>query len=98
MDIEAYLTKDYIASLVAQGKRQDGRAFDETRKITIENDYAKEKAPGSCLVQMGKTKVIAGVSLDIGEPYPDKPSDGVMSTGTELRPIASPRSAATSQP
>jgi exosome complex component RRP42 len=91
MDIEAYLTKDYIASLVAQGQRQDGRKFDETRKITITNDYAKEKAPGSCLVQMGKTKVIAGVSLDIGEPYPDKPKDGVMSTGTELRPIASPR-------
>lgn len=90
MEIEAYLKKDYITNLVKEGRRQDNRKFDEYRNISLENDYAKEKAPGSCLVQMGKTKVIAGISLGIGEPYSDRPTDGVMSTGAEFRPMASP--------
>ncbi len=91
MEIEAYLKKDYIKNLVKEGKREDGRAFDEYRKIILDNGYAKEKAPGSCMVQLGKTKVMAGISIDIGEPYSDRPEDGVMSTSTELRPIASPK-------
>ena len=91
MEIEAYLKKDYIANLVREGKREDGRAFDEYRKIVLDNGYAKDKAPGSCMVELGKTKVIAGVSIDIGEPYSDRPEDGVMSTSAELRPVASPR-------
>jgi len=28
MEIEAYLKKDYIANLVREGKREDGRAMD----------------------------------------------------------------------
>ena len=91
MEIEGYLKKDYIENLVGQGKRADGRRFDEYRSIVLQNDYVGEKACGSCLVHLGKTKVLAGVSLDIGEPYPDKPNDGVMSTSAELRPMASPR-------
>ena len=91
MEIEGYLKKDYIGNLLKTGKRADGRAFDEYRKITIQKGYSAEKACGSAMVQLGKTKVIAGISLDIGEPYSDRPKDGVMSTGTELRPIASPR-------
>jgi len=56
MEIEAYLKKDYTTNLVNEGRREDGRAFDEYRKLITENGYVKEKAPGSCLVQLGKTK------------------------------------------
>jgi len=70
MEIEAYLKKDYTTNLVNEGRREDGRAFDEYRKLITENGYVKEKAPGSCLVQLGKTKVLAGVSVDVGEPFP----------------------------
>jgi len=91
MEIEAYLKKDYITNLVNEGRREDGRAFDEYRKLITENGYVKEKAPGSCLVQLGKTKVLAGVSVDVGEPFPDRPNEGVMSTSAEFRPMASPR-------
>ncbi|MFZ2456941.1 MAG: exosome complex protein Rrp42 [Candidatus Altiarchaeia archaeon] len=91
MEIEGYLKKDYITNLVNESKREDGRKFDEHRKIIIDNGYVKDKAPGSCLVQLGKTKVLAGISIDVGEPFPDRPKDGVMSTSTEFRPMASPR-------
>ncbi|MBN2251913.1 MAG: exosome complex protein Rrp42 [Candidatus Altiarchaeota archaeon] len=91
MEIEGYLKKDYITNIVNEGRRADGRVFDECRKLKLQNNYAGEKAPGSCLVELGRTKILAGVSLGIGEPYSDRPKDGVMTTSTELRPMASPR-------
>lgn len=90
MEIEAYLRKDYVTNLVNEGKRMDGRGFNEYRKITIENDYVGEKACGSALVNLGRTKVLAGISMTVGEPYSDRPQDGVMTTSVEFRPIASP--------
>lgn len=91
MNVEAYLRRDYITNLVLEGKRTDGRKFDEYRKIEITKDYVGEKAEGSALVKLGDTTVLAGVSLDVGEPYPDRPNDGVLTTSAELRPMADPR-------
>lgn len=90
MNIEAYLRKDYITKLVGEGKRIDGRKLDEMRSIEITKDYVSEKANGSALVKLGKTQVLVGVSIDVGEPYSDKPTSGVLTTNTELRPIADP--------
>ena len=90
MEIEAYLRKDYITNLVREGKRLDGRRFDEYRNIEIEKDYVGEKACGSALVRLGETKVLVGISLNVGEPYPDAPEEGVMTVSAELRPLASP--------
>jgi exosome complex component RRP42 len=89
MDVEKYLRRDYVTNVVKEGKRVDGRAFEDYRNIDITKDYVKDKADGSAYVQLGKTKVLVGVSLDAGEPYPDSPESGVLSTGAELRPIAS---------
>jgi exosome complex component RRP42 len=33
---------------------------------------------------------MAGIKMDIGEPYPDEPDSGVMTTAAELIPMASP--------
>jgi exosome complex component RRP42 len=41
-------------------------------------------------VKLGKTKVIAGVKLDVGEPFSDRPDEGVLMTGAEFSPISSP--------
>lgn len=90
MSIEYYLRRDYITQLVGEGKRVDGRAFEEYRPVGITKDYVKEKADGSAYVTLGNTKVLVGVSLDIGEPYQDSPDSGILATGAELRPIASP--------
>ncbi len=90
MDIEACLRKDYITNQVNDGKRLDGRKFDEYRDMEIEKDYVGEKACGSALVRLGDTRILVGISLNVGEPYPDAPESGVMTISTELRPIASP--------
>ena len=88
MDIEAYLKRDYISNLINDGKRLDDRLFDEYRKISIEKDYSGAKASGSSMIHLGDTKVLVGISLDVGEPYPDSPESGVMTTSAELRPLA----------
>ncbi len=90
MNVEAYLKKDYIQSLVSEGKRMDGRGFEDRRNLEIEKGFASEKAPGSARVKLGETEVIVGVSLIVGEPYSDRPNEGTMSVSTELRPIADP--------
>jgi exosome complex component RRP42 len=83
------LKKDYIYKLARQNKRIDGRAFDEYRKITIETGLIK-KAEGSAKVRLGNTQVLAGIKMDVGEPYPDSPNSGVLTTTAELIPLASP--------
>jgi len=90
MNIEAYLRRDYVTHLIKEGRRMDNRALDEFRDIVLEKDYCSVKAPGSTLIRLGKTEVVVGVSMDVGSPYPDRPTQGVMTTNTELRPIASP--------
>jgi len=81
--------RDYLLGLSKERKRVDGRAFDEYRKITIEKNVIKN-AEGSAKVKIGNTMVMAGIKLEIGEPYPDSPDEGAMSTSVELPPLASP--------
>ena len=90
MDIEAYLKRDYIINMIEAGSRADGRAFDEMRALEVTKGFVADKAPGSAMARLGDTVVLAGVSMDVGEPYPDSPTSGVMTTSTELRPMASP--------
>lgn len=91
MEIEPYLRKDYITNLVKDGKRIDGREFNNYRKIEIVRNYVDARACGSSLVNLGDTKVLVGISMNVGEPYPEKPTEGVMITNSELRPLASPK-------
>ncbi|HID25810.1 MAG TPA: exosome complex protein Rrp42 [Thermoplasmata archaeon] len=83
------LKKDYLNKLAQQNKRIDGRAFNEYRKLTIEAGLVR-KAEGSARVKIGNTQVLTGVKLDVGEPYPDSPESGVLTTSAELIPLASP--------
>ncbi len=89
MTITPSIKKDYLVKLAKNGKRVDGRKFDEFRDIQIEVGIVK-KAEGSARVKIGNTQVIAGIKMDVGEPYPDSPDSGVMSTAAELIPMASP--------
>jgi len=89
MTVVPIIKRDHICKLAEQGKRIDGRKFDEYRKIEIETGVAN-KAEGSARVKIGYTQVIAGVKMDVGEPYSDSPDSGVMTTAAELIPMASP--------
>ena len=83
------MQEKYVLELLENGKRIDGRRFDEYREIKVEKGVV-QKAEGSALVSMGKTKVAAGVKLEIGEPFPDAPNEGILIVNAEFSPIASP--------
>ncbi len=83
------LKKESIRALVARGVRIDGRKLNEYRKIVIEPNYIP-KAEGSALVRMGGTIVLVGVKMEVGQPFPDTPNEGVLMVNAEFVPLASP--------
>ena len=89
MTIIPSIKREYLVKLAKNGKRTDGRGFDEFRKIEIETGVVS-KAEGSAKVKIGNTQVLTGIKMDVGEPYPDTPAEGVMTTAAELIPLASP--------
>ncbi len=89
MTISPTIKKNYLHKLAEQQKRADGRQFDEYRNISIETGIIS-KAEGSARVKIGNTQVVAGIKIGVGEPYPDTPNAGVMTTAAELIPLASP--------
>lgn len=86
-EIIATVKRDYIVDLAEEGKRVDARKMDQYREIKIETDWA-QNAEGSALVDLGDTKVLAGVKIERGTPYPDSPEEGVLITNAELAPMA----------
>ncbi len=81
--------RDYVLAKIREGERIDGRRFDEIRPIEIKTGLIK-KAEGSAYVKLGNTQVVAGVKMQIGEPFPDTPDQGIIITNAELVPLASP--------
>ncbi|MEM3536605.1 MAG: exosome complex protein Rrp42 [Candidatus Bathyarchaeia archaeon] len=77
-----------IAQLIAKGKRLDDRGLTDYRKINIEQGII-ERAEGSARVLLGKTEVMVGTKIELGEPFPDTPNEGVLTVNAELVPLAS---------
>jgi exosome complex component RRP42 len=78
-----------IGELLIQDKRLDGRGLLDYREIKVETGII-DKANGSALVLLGKTKVMVGIKVESGTPFPDTPEEGVLTVNAELVPIASP--------
>jgi len=89
-EILSRITKDYLYRLVKEGKRLDGRGMYEYRDINIDAGEI-DPAEGSARVKLGDTDVYVGTKMDVGEPYPDTPDTGVLTTAAELIPMASPK-------
>jgi exosome complex component RRP42 len=89
MDVVAEIDRERITALLREGKRIDGRGFDDVRPIKVEQELIS-KAEGSSEVWLGQSRVIAGVKIQVGTPFPDTPDEGVVITSAELSPIASP--------
>ncbi len=83
------IKKDFIRSLVAAEKREDGRGLLEHRPLDIQVNYIG-RAQGSARVKLGNTQVVAGVKVQVETPYPDTPNRGNFMTSAEMSPIASP--------
>jgi len=80
---------EYMLKLIKRGERVDGRGLLDYRPIDVILSPI-EKAEGSALVKLGKTQVLTGVKLELGAPYPDRPSEGVLQVHAEFVPLASP--------
>lgn len=83
------MNETYIKSYVGNEKRTDNRKLDEFRKISVEKGVSGN-AEGSARVKIGKTEVIAGIKMEVREPYPDTPNDGNLMISVELSPVGSP--------
>ncbi|MEM1644826.1 MAG: exosome complex protein Rrp42 [Ignisphaera sp.] len=78
-----------IINVIARGYHVDKRPITSYRPIEIVYNVAP-KAEGSALVRLGNTQVLAGVKLDVGQPYPDTPNEGAIIVNVEYIPAASP--------
>jgi exosome complex component RRP42 len=78
-----------LAELISKGRRLDGRQIEDYREVQLETGII-ERAEGSARVRLGKTEVMVGAKIEIGEPYADTPDAGVLTVNVELVPLASP--------
>ena len=83
------IKKEFINKLADEGTREDGRNLAEIRTLNFDTGVIGT-ANGSARLSLGKTDIMVGVKLQIGTPYPDKPDQGVLMTGCELKPMAHP--------
>jgi exosome complex component RRP42 len=88
-EIVSELMRAHVYRLASTGQRLDGRNLEEPRKLTLERALVKT-AEGSARAKLGNTDVMVGIKMSVGEPYPDTPNTGVLSTSVELIPMASP--------
>ena len=89
MEIQKELNHEIVKNILKQGKRIDGRQKYEYRPVEIERDCIPN-AEGSAICRMGKTQVLAAIKVDLATPFPDRPDEGVFSTGAEFTPIGAP--------
>lgn len=87
----SYLRRGQIRRLISSGNRLDGRPLDQYRDITIRTNVTNT-ADGSAEVLLGRTRVVAGVKIGLGNPFPDAPDEGVLVVNAEVLPHASPYS------
>jgi len=78
-----------IAELISSGKRLDGRGLTDYREVKLEVGVI-ERAEGSARVRLGKTEVMVGTKIEVGQPFSDVPNEGVLTVNAELVPLASP--------
>ena len=83
------LDTPFILDLLARGQRRDGRQLHQFRPITLETNLIP-KAEGSARVHLGRSDVLVGIKLALGDPFSDRPDEGVLMVNAELTPIASP--------
>src|SRR3989344_3520318 len=84
------LTIETLDRMFADKKRFDSRGLLDLRNIEVTYDVS-DKAEGSARIKMGKTDVVVGIKLQVGEPYPDSPEKGNLMVSGDLLPLASPR-------
>ncbi|NWI68616.1 EXOS9 protein, partial [Todus mexicanus] len=76
----------FLLRAVEERKRLDGRQCYDYRNIRI--SFGTEH--GCCIVELGKTRVLAQVSCELVPPKPNRPTEGILFFNLELSPMAAP--------
>lgn len=87
-DLTAKIMRNKVYNLLLQDRRIDGRHPKELRPLSIQTGLLS-KAEGSALVSMGSTKILTGIKIELGTPFPDRPDEGTFTVNAELLPLAS---------
>ena len=74
---------------VAAGMRVDGRRNLEPAALCA-IAFGADGAAGSVQVRLGGTKVLATATAELIEPFPDRPTEGVLQFFVEFSPMAAP--------
>uniref|UniRef100_A0A8C3PSL9 Exosome complex component RRP45 n=1 Tax=Calidris pygmaea TaxID=425635 RepID=A0A8C3PSL9_9CHAR len=76
----------FLLRAIEERKRLDGRQCYDYRNVRISfgADY------GCCIVELGKTRVLAQVSCELVPPKPNRPTEGILFFNLELSPMAAP--------
>ncbi len=85
MSLESY---EYVKDIAKKSIRTDGRKPMDRRRITIKNGVINH-SDGSAYVEFGETKVVAGVKVLPGAPFPDRPDEGGLIVSFEASELAS---------
>ena len=82
------INEETIRKIIGDEERLDDRGLEEYRDIEIEPNWVRETAEGSAKVTIGNTQVLVGLSVDVEDPYDDRPDEGTIVTNAELAPMA----------
>jgi len=83
------IRQKFILNALKENKRIDNRALNEYRAVKIKYGHLPN-ADGSAEVSLGNTIVLAGVKIDISNPFPSEPDKGILIVNAEFPPVASP--------
>ncbi|VVB99988.1 Exosome complex component Rrp42 [uncultured archaeon] len=82
------IKRDTLNALLSAGKRGDNRGMMDYRTINVQA-APLQNPEGSAMASIGRSQVMAGVKFDVAKPFPDRPTEGVLSTSADLLPLAS---------
>lgn len=82
MEVEAFQRLDpenFYRRFVNNGVRPDGRELRSVRPISVDVEVlSEERVQASALVGLGSTKVLAGITLQVGQPSESTPMCGML--------------------
>uniref|UniRef100_A0A7C5XKV2 Exosome complex component Rrp42 n=1 Tax=Ignisphaera aggregans TaxID=334771 RepID=A0A7C5XKV2_9CREN len=78
-----------ILNVISKGLHVDRRPITDYRPVSISYNVAPN-ADSSILIKLGNTQILAGIKLEVGQPFLDNPDEGVLIVNAEYIPAASP--------
>ncbi|CAM9305738.1 unnamed protein product [Choristocarpus tenellus] len=93
MEVEAFQRLDpesFYRRFVTKNVRPDGRELRAVRPVSVDIDvFSDEHVQGSALVGIGATKVVVGITLQVGQPSESSPNFGDIDVQVLITPLAS---------